>query len=346
MNSFDRVLDALKFKEVDRIPVIPQLTYASALWINKTIRECINDPEKQYKALVFAYKECGYDAIYAGWEGSFNLLANGMGAELKYQDENPPSVQEIPVSNLEKLDEFTNKNIKGGDINFVNFKGIDTNLKLIKKLKDNLNDVPIMSYVPGPFTYVGVINGLTNLMISIIRRPELIKNAMELIYDFVLRFSILKVEAGADFITIADPSSSSSIISPKNFQELGYPFLKRMISDLRAENKNLKVGIHICGNTKPIQNLIESLNPDYFEVDSLVPLDESRKIMGKTCLIGNIPPSDLNQKTKSEIRKLSDQCLNILDDNGFILSSGCEIVYGTPIENIKEMVISSLNHKI
>ncbi|MHA1831967.1 MAG: hypothetical protein ACTSWR_10580 [Candidatus Helarchaeota archaeon] len=36
----------------------------------------------------------------------------------------------------------------------------------------------------------------------------------------------------------------------------------------------------------------------------------------------------------------------MLDDNGFILSSGCEIVYGTPIENIKEMVISSLNHKI
>ncbi|MHA1231038.1 MAG: uroporphyrinogen decarboxylase family protein [Candidatus Helarchaeota archaeon] len=346
MESIERVYNAFKFKEVDRIPVIPQLTYASALWVNNTITECMNNAEKQYKALINAYKECKYDGIYAGWEGSFNLLASAMGANLKYTDENPPSVEIPPVSKIEDLKKFIEENEKS-DNSFVNYKLINTNITLIKKLKSNVNNVPILSYIPGPFTYVGVISGLTKLMINVIRNPDFIKEAMELVYPFILRLGVLKIEAGIDCITIADPSSSSTIISPDNFRNFGLPFIKRLIEDLRKEgSSNLRVGVHICGNTSPIQKFIEELRPDYFEVDSLVPIAEARKNMVNTCLIGNIAPSDLSQKTASEIRELCINCLDDLDGKGHILSSGCEIAYGTPIENIKEMTNTVKDYKL
>ncbi|MHA1271172.1 MAG: uroporphyrinogen decarboxylase family protein [Candidatus Helarchaeota archaeon] len=338
MNSLERVFKAFKLKEVDRVPVIPQLTYASAFWINNTVTECVNDIDKQYKALMYGYNKCEYDGIYAGWEGSFNLLAYSMGAELKFSDENPPSVGIPPVINSEDLNNLIKRN-KNNGINFVNKKGIETNVDLIKKLKKTISDVPILSYVPAPFTYVGVMIGVTKLMINVIRNLDFIKDAMESVYEFILHFCQLKVEAGIDCITIADPSSSSTIISPNNFMEIGYPYLKKLVNDLRMlDNKELKIGIHICGNTKPILELIEKIGIDYFEVDSLVPINEARELMKKTCLIGNISPADINQKSRSDLTELYNECLNYLKGNGHILSSGCEIAYGTPLENIEEMV--------
>ena len=286
MNSKERVYNAFKLKEIDRIPVIPQLTYAAALWINKTIDECVNNSEYQYEALYNAIKECEYDGIYAGWEGSFNLLASAMGSELKLSKDTPPSIKTPLVSNLEDLQQVIKNNKLNEEIKFVNNKGIDTNMKLIKKLKQNLSDIPILSYMPGPFTFVGVLTGLNKLMINIIRNPEFIINAMELVYEFILYFGQLKIESGVDCLTIADPSSSSTMISPVNFEKFGFKYLKKLINDLRkVGNGKIKVGLHICGNTTPILNLIKDLKPDYFEVDSNVDLLEARAKLDDICII-------------------------------------------------------------
>ena len=40
---------------------------------------------------------------------------------------------------------------------------------------------------------------------------------------------------------------------------------------------------------------------------------------------------------------LYNECLDQLHGKGHVLSSGCEIAYGTPIESIKQMVKSSKN---
>lgn len=354
MNALERVFNAFELKEVDRVPVIPQLTYAAALWINWNLNDCIDNVERQFDALINAYKDCKHDGIYAGWEGSFNLIAHAMGAEFKLSTDNPPSVGILPISNSEDLMALINKNRnknKNGDIHFVNTEGIKTNIELIKKLKSALDDVPILSYLPGPFTYVGVVIGVNKLLINVLRDPEFIKEAMEKFYEFILYVGVEKIRAGADCITIADPSSSSTIISPKNFENFGYPFLKRLISDLKGESKKLgkkevKFGVHICGNTKPILDLIEKMNLDFFELDSLVPISEAREIMKNTCIIGNISPADLMQKHSSVLMDSYKECLNELKGRGHILSSGCEIAYGTPLENIKKMVLASNNYKI
>ena len=345
MNSMERVFNAFNMKNVDRVPVIPQIIYAAASWINKNVTDCVDNPNMQFKALIKGYNECKYDGIYAGWSGSFSLLANAMGLDLKYTDMNPPSVVDPLIFELKDLEMFVKKNLNGG-ISFVNHKGINTNMELIRKLKSSVNDVPILSYLPGPFTYVGVIIGITKLMINVIRNPDFLKKAMDLIYEFILSLGILKIEAGVDCITIADPSSSSTMISPKNFQELGYPFLKKLIQGLKKEGNNgTKIGIHICGNTKPILSKIEEMKVDYFEIDSLVPISEAREILKNTCIIGNIAPSDIHQKSIIENEKLYLKCLEDLKGKGHILSSGCEVVYGTPLDNIKKMVSTSINYK-
>ena len=345
MNSLERIINAINFEEIDHVPVIPQLTYAAAKWMNKTVTDGSDNLNLQYESLAHAYKECRFDGIYAGWEGSFNLLANAMGAELKYSDENPPSVAVPPVKNQEDLELIIEKNRNSG-IKFMKTEGIEINIELIKKLKSNFKEVAILSYLPAPFTYVGVITGVTQLMLNVIRKPDFIKTAMDLAYDFILHFGKLKIDAGADCITIADPSSSSTMISPDNFKELGYPMLKKLITDLKKHSKEIMIGVHICGNTKPILDLLENLDIEFFELDSLVPISDARNSLKNTCIVGNIAPADLTQKSSHELRELYDECLKNINGTGYILSSGCEIAYGTPIENLKEMVLASKNYHI
>ncbi|MFX1452671.1 MAG: uroporphyrinogen decarboxylase family protein, partial [Promethearchaeota archaeon] len=146
-----------------------------------------------------------------------------------------------------------------------------------------------------------------------------------------------------DAITIADPTGSSDMISPKHFEQLSFPSLKELITKLKSHG--VKVGLHICGNTRPILHLMVKTGADYIEVDQAVDLKEARIEAQKTCIIGNVGTSDLLSGSKESIIELSENCIEKIGENGYILSSGCEVPYGTPIENIQAMVETATKHQ-
>ncbi len=335
MDSKTRFLSALSFKEVDRIPVIPQLTYAAAKWSDMNIDEALNNGGKQLKALLHAQEECGYDGIYAGWEGSFVLLSSTLGSELQVFKDKPPNVHKPLIEIKEDLEKIPTLNPnKDGRI--------PINLKLIKELKKK-SEVPILSYLPAPFTLSGLLHGTDKLMLLIYMDMDFLNQLVDLCFNLTYLFGKAKIEAGVDAITIADPTGSSDMISPKHFEQLSFPSLKDLISKLKKDGA--KVGLHICGNTKPILHLMADTGADYLEVDQAVDLKDARIQAEKTCIIGNIGTSELLSGSKENITELSKNCIKIAGDKGYILSSGCEVPYGTPIENIQAMVETVIKQK-
>ncbi|MHA1278157.1 MAG: uroporphyrinogen decarboxylase family protein [Candidatus Helarchaeota archaeon] len=332
MTSFKRVMSAIELKEVDRIPVIPQLTYASAYYANLGIDEALTDSMKQKEALVNSQIKGGYDGIYAGWEGSFVLLASSLGADLKIYRDKPPSTDNPLIktrADLEALPQF-DPNSQGR---------VPLNLQLIRSLKAKVKDVPILSYIPGAFTLGSLFLGLTQFMITLMRdKLNILEDLLNYTYEATIAFGKAKIAAGADMITIADPSGSTDMVSPKLFEQHSFPLLKKAITTLKKDG--VKVGLHICGQTKPILSKMAETGADYLELDSKVDLPAAqRNLNGKICLMGNISTSDLTMKTPHEIKQLCNTLLTNMG-LGFILSSGCEIAYSTPLENIQAMVES------
>ena len=335
MDSKTRFLNALSFKEIDRVPVIPQLTYAAAKWSNMKIDEALTDRKKQLKALVYAQETCGYDAIYAGWEGSFVLLSSALGSELQVFEDKPPNVQKPLINSKDDLEKLKTLNPqKDGRI--------PINLKLIQDLKKE-SQVPILSYLPAPFTLSGLFHGTDKLMLLIYMDMDFLKELVKHCLDLSYTFGKAKIDAGVDAITIADPTGSSDMISPKHFEQLSFPSLKELITKLKSHG--VKVGLHICGNTRPILHLMVKTGADYIEVDQAVDLKEARIEAQKTCIMGNVGTSDLLSGSKESIIEFSENCIEKIGEKGYILSSGCEVPYGTPIENIQAMVETATKHQ-
>jgi uroporphyrinogen decarboxylase len=337
LTSFERVMNALELKEVDRPPVIPQLTYAAAYYLKMGIDAALTDFKKQEKALLNAQKIGGYDGIYAGWEGSFVLITSSFGGELKVYPDKPPAVHKPLIATKEELDKLPELDPKSQG-------RIPLNLKLIKALKADAKNIPILSYVPSPFTLGSLFLGVNEFMIALMRdTKKILEPLLQKTYQTTLKVALAKIEAGADMITIADPSGSSDMVSPKIFGQHSLPLLKKLVAELKR--KGGRVGLHICGQTKPILSKMAETGADYLELDSKVNLKEAQEsLQGKICIVGNISTTDLGSRPSQEIKSQADALVKSIQ-RGFILSSGCEVPYSTPIENIQAMVQAAKEFK-
>jgi uroporphyrinogen decarboxylase len=121
------------------------------------------------------------------------------------------------------------------------------------------------------------------------------------------------------------------------FVEFAFPYLKELISAVRASGRRLS-SLHICGNTKRIWNSMADAGADILSLDEVIDLGSAKKAVGdRTALMGNIAPADVmllgNPRTVDDAVK---KCLGNAYDNprGYILALGCGMPKDTPPENI------------
>lgn len=330
----ERVFRAINCEEVDKIPVIPQLTFATAKWRNISISEALVNHNMQLDALLYAQKTCNYDGIYAQWESPSVLIISAMGAPIIIFEDISPRLKDILVKKPEDLDllSIPNPKIAGR---------IPMNLELIKNLSKNVgNDLAIISSIPGPFSFVCDLMGVDNALSALNNNSDFIEKIMEFVRIATITIGIAKIQAGAEILTISEPYVNFKNVSPKQFEDFCFPVIKKLIEEVRI--KKTKIGLHICGNSLPIINLMAETGADYLELDSKVDLVTAHKnTKGEICLSGNIDITSLFIKPAIEIEKECQSLLNKVEKQGFILSSGCEIRYRTPIENICSMVKST-----
>jgi uroporphyrinogen decarboxylase len=133
---------------------------------------------------------------------------------------------------------------------------------------------------------------------------------------------------------------STTVISPRQFKEFGFPYLKRLVDFLHQNGK--PVTLHICGKTGPIWQAMADTGADCISIDNAADLAEAKTAVGhRVRLMGNIPPSEIVlEGTPAQVRAAVRQCVRKAWDNpkGFIVASGCSLPVETPFENIDAML--------
>ncbi len=97
LTPFQRVMTAINLMKPDRVPVLPQITYANARFTGIRFQEALYNSERMAEALVSGYKMMRYDGIYVGWESSFDLVAEAMGCKLRIPLDGIPEIAEHVV---------------------------------------------------------------------------------------------------------------------------------------------------------------------------------------------------------------------------------------------------------
>jgi uroporphyrinogen decarboxylase len=312
---------------------VPQITYTTARIIKARVIDAVKDPEVMARALLAGYREIQYDGIYVGWESSFNLVAETMGCTLKMPVDDLPSVSESVVKTKDDIDKVKIPDPERDG-------RLPVHLKAIEIVKKNVDGrVPIFRYIPGPLTLATLLRGTYVALLELRTDKAFIHKLLKLSTEASKLFGVATVNYGADVVVVADPTASSSVISPDMFKEFSLPYIKEILSAVKKAGA--VPSLHICGKTEPILSEMAISGARVLEVDFPVDLARAKSIVGRqVCLEGNIDPSGiLLNGDVSKVMWSSKECIEkAAVGGGFILSSGCEVPLDAPIENLKAMV--------
>ncbi len=299
----DRIREVIKGQR--KIAVFPIVGADHCAWLlNKEFSSVASSGERLAEVLRYGYNLYQYDMILVFSDPYVEAQALGCPIELE-----PFPKLLGPKSN----------------------SGIDRTKEIIKAtvLLKQSTDCPIFVSIKGPFSLAGFLAGIENfLKTSILKEKEakaLINYALEFQINYLNR--LLSQEAN---IFIGDPLASVSIISPELFSLFAYEPLRILIKKIKETG--LLVGLHICGETKPIIPILDSLGADILSLEDLYP-------KSNTLRMGGISTQTIFFSTPKEIaRAVKSVLTNYQLAPSLILATACDVPMTTNPDNIKAMV--------
>jgi MtaA/CmuA family methyltransferase len=190
----------------------------------------------------------------------------------------------------------------------------------------------VLGWCEGPLAVYADLRGVESMFLDLIDNPQMYLEAAATIIDNQIRFARAQVEAGADMIGVGD--SVASLISPPMYEQFVLPFEKRLFDAIHEAGAAVK--LHVCGDISNSIGLMARTGCDIIDVDWMVPLKESREIVGpNVTLCGNFDPTAiLLQGTPQEVAQAARESIET-GGQRFILQPGCEVPPGTSEENIR-----------
>lgn len=323
MDAFSRGL------EIDRLICIPDMGATMAPFIGITTKDYYHSARLMADLEIALFKKLRHDSV--GISTSLRGVAEAMGAKVCYPDYAISYLLEPAIKSIDEIESLKIANpLKDGKLPLL--------LEALKLTKDALiNDVDVSASMSGPFSVAASVVGTENLLKWMIKYPKKVHTLMEIVSESNNRYIEEVAKLGIS-ISFADPVSSTSLISPKQFREFSLPALQKNINKIK-EKTGSSPGIHICGKSKDIWEDVVNTGISNFSIDNIEDIEEAKNVMGdKVVITGNVPPVDvIYAGTKEDIFKSVKQCIRkgYNSQKGYILSTGCQIPMHTPMNNIE-----------
>jgi len=312
-------------EEVEEVPAIPTLGGWVARFSGVPLKELLFDPDAFAQAHIRAQKEIGYDALFAYFEALY--IPEAFGCSLVFR----PSG--LDVTPLEIKGEEDIKALPRVDIRREGrFPILLSVAEKLVRLSER--EVPVLGLTEGPFTASARILGAEKMMKGLMKNRPMIEGLLEKTRELISDFGRALAEIGIDGLIIADPVSSSTMISPKFYQEFVLPHLRHLIESLE-----IPVILHVCGDTQPVLHLMADTGAKILSLDQCMDLASAKKTVAGRCGIGgNVDPMVLLFGTPEDVRRETVKALEQGGKKGFILMAGCAVPPGTPVKNLKTMI--------
>lgn len=271
-----------------------------------------------------ANKYSGIEGVNLPFDVTMEAEAFGCKVDLR-DDNNMPEVIDSPFKSPDK--------IKIPD-NYPNTERIQILFKAIKIIKDEKPDLPLIIGVVGPFTLLGQLLGIENLLKYLKTEYFQIEEALTTVTEALLKFTEKLDEAQVDIICVCEPSCSCDLLDPSIFRSLVKPELEYMADEIKT-----RTTLHVCGNTNDIIEDMLTCNFNSISIEDAVNTDHLKKVRkitnSPTKVCGNISTKTLLLGSPNDIKA---EVRNALESGFDIITSSCSVPQHTPEENVKAMI--------
>lgn len=282
------------------------------------------EPEKMAKLAASLYRLTGIEVAAVPF--CMTVEAEALGCELKWSNkiDATPMISKSPY---QSPNEVTLSNT------FLNTKRIPVVIRAVEILKEDIGDtLPIVAGLTGPFTLASHLCGAENLLQWIILDPVKVHGFMKVATKVGIIFGKALRTAGADVISIADPSASGSALSKEMFSDFVKPSLKRMVKEIGGYTM-----LHICGDAMPILDEMVDIGVTAISIDETVDVAKAKTVTDKkTLLVGNVSAS--RTLLLGDPDRVKNESIEALKKGVDVLAPGCGIPPRTSNSNLKALV--------
>ena len=242
------------------------------------------------------------DALYqaGGFENygvpfCMTVEAEVMGADVNMGDKLcEPHVVISPLASCDQWKTLKPLDLKAGRIPVV--------IDAIRILKEKGNTVPVVGNVSGPVSMAGTMVDMEILLKAMRKTPEDVHGMLDFITDQLIIYGQALLDAGADAISIAEPSGTGELLGPRHFAEYTVPYVNKVLDALDTPAKI----VHICGRLSSVFKELDAFHCDIFSFDSLVSAKDIKPYIPSKALMGNISTSALATMDAEHIIKMTN----------------------------------------
>ncbi len=309
-------------------PVAPITTIVLMEYMEKTgakFPEAHTDADNMMELAAAPYNYSGIEGINIPFDMTIESEAIGCKVDLRSDDQRP-EVIETPFNNPDDIsipDDF----LYNGRMPVL--------FDAIEKIQEKYQEVPLIVGVVGPFTLLGQLLGIEELLKLVVTDYFEIEEAISIVTDALLDFTSKIDSYSVDAICVCEPSSSSDLLNPDIFKRLVTPELE-LLSD------NIQSGsiLHICGDTTPIIPDMLRVGYDAISIENSVDLDyvmnKRAELNSNTKICGNI--STNKALLLGSMDDVINESVNALEKGVDILCSSCSVPPHSPEENVHAMI--------
>jgi uroporphyrinogen decarboxylase len=304
--------------------VVPLAGYPGITLTDSTIRQNSFNAELQARSLYKLVERTQPDMIFTMMD--LSIEAGSLGLPVRYPLAEVATVEWHPVKNMVDLEQYK-------VIDPLYDGRIWVFLETVRLLRAKLN-IPIGTYVAGPFTLAGLMMGANNIALATLDNPDIVHATLSFCERVTIDFAKALEQAGAYVICVLDPTAV--MLSPKAYWDFAGASLRNVIRQL-----DTRTILHICGNTTHLIEPMCETGVQGLSLDTAVNISEvAKRVPEDLVLMGNVDP--VGTMLRGDVRFVREDTLQLMERmanyKNFIVSTGCDVPAETPIENIAELV--------
>ncbi len=302
---------------------MPIMTYPGLELTGRTILQIVNDGQAQFDC-IRAVAET-YPSIAALTTMDLSVEAEAFGCPVAFSDAEVPAVSARIVSSAEDV-----ANLK---VPPIGSRRTAQYLKAAELTALHITDRPTLGGVIGPFSLAGRLYDFTEIMVDLLLEPAVIHALLEKCTAFLIEYIQAFKQAGADGIIMAEPAAG--LLSAPQADAFSSQCIRRIVA--ATQDDSFTFILHNCGNTVQLVPSMLSTGAAGFHFGNAVQMtDILPQIPADKLVFGNIDPAKVLKNGSPAV--VRDAVLDLLDKTAewrnFVLSSGCDIPPGTPLENV------------
>lgn len=328
MNSVERIITALQYKQPDQVPTLPVLLLQGAKLLKLPLPTYLQSEQFLIQGQTALIEKYGHDGVFG--VPHFISDIEAFGGTVFYSDVGSPCASYMSWkhwSDIEKLRPPIPQQ----------FPSLQRVLKTIEGLAGKFKGKKlIVASALAPFTLPSLLIGTEKWMELLwedeLLRTPIMNQCLEICKDFCIAWSNAQLQAGADIIVLADGMASATCITRSQFEQFALPILQKTIAEIRGP-----VGYEPVGRIEPFIDLIPNLTIKLILLGCEDNIVLCKKVLqGKIAIMGNLNNIEMLHWTREQtLQKAKELLQAVAPGGGYIFGpQGPEIPWDTPDEVI------------